>query len=113
MECSGVSIDIMECSGGDIDIMECSGRILILCNVAGGLLIVCNVAGGILILCIWNDQVFNHGIKKKIRMRHTLKIAKTEEKIWVFLFRVGNQESFHYARRQFNLPDDQNLRYSL
>jgi 1,4-alpha-glucan branching enzyme len=30
---------------------------------------------------------------------------------WLDFPRVGNQESFHYARRQFNLPDDQNLRY--
>jgi hypothetical protein len=25
--------------------------------------------------------------------------------------RVGNQESFHYCRRQWNLSDDKNLRY--
>jgi len=30
---------------------------------------------------------------------------------WLDFPRVGNDESFHYARRQFNLPDDQTLRY--
>lgn len=30
---------------------------------------------------------------------------------WLDFPRVGNNESFHYARRQFNLPDDPNLRY--
>jgi len=30
---------------------------------------------------------------------------------WLDFPREGNQNSFHYARRQFNLPDDQLLRY--
>jgi len=30
---------------------------------------------------------------------------------WLDFPRVGNNESFHYARRQFNLSDDPNLRY--
>ncbi|GMS84152.1 hypothetical protein PENTCL1PPCAC_6327 [Pristionchus entomophagus] len=30
---------------------------------------------------------------------------------WLDFPRVGNGESYHYARRQFNLPDDQMLRY--
>ncbi|KAI6229881.1 1,4-alpha-glucan branching enzyme [Aphelenchoides fujianensis] len=30
---------------------------------------------------------------------------------WLDFPRVGNGESFHYARRQFNLVDDENLRY--
>ncbi|KAF8332770.1 glycoside hydrolase superfamily [Cantharellus anzutake] len=30
---------------------------------------------------------------------------------WLDFPRVGNNNSFHYARRQFNLPDDQLLRY--
>jgi len=30
---------------------------------------------------------------------------------WLDFPREGNQQSFHYARRQFNLVDDQNLRY--
>jgi len=30
---------------------------------------------------------------------------------WLDFPRVGNNESFHYARRQFNLVDDSNLRY--
>jgi 1,4-alpha-glucan branching enzyme len=30
---------------------------------------------------------------------------------WLDFPREGNNNSFHYARRQFNLPDDNNLRY--
>ena len=30
---------------------------------------------------------------------------------WLDFPREGNNNSFHYARRQFNLPDDDNLRY--
>merc|ERR1711909_163971 len=30
---------------------------------------------------------------------------------WLDFPRVGNNESYHYARRQWNLVDDQNLRY--
>uniref|UniRef100_A0A914YKP0 Alpha-amylase/branching enzyme C-terminal all beta domain-containing protein n=1 Tax=Panagrolaimus superbus TaxID=310955 RepID=A0A914YKP0_9BILA len=30
---------------------------------------------------------------------------------WLDFPRVGNNESFHYCRRQFNLADDPNLRY--
>jgi len=30
---------------------------------------------------------------------------------WLDFPREGNNNSFHYARRQFNLPDDSNLRY--
>lgn len=30
---------------------------------------------------------------------------------WLDFPRAGNNNSFHYARRQFNLPDDSNLRY--
>ena len=30
---------------------------------------------------------------------------------WLDFPRIGNNESFHYARRQFNLADDENLRY--
>jgi len=30
---------------------------------------------------------------------------------WLDFPRVGNNESYHYARRQFNLPDDNTLRY--
>jgi len=30
---------------------------------------------------------------------------------WLDFPRVGNDESYHYARRQFNLPDNPNLRY--
>ncbi|KJH48053.1 alpha amylase, all-beta domain protein [Dictyocaulus viviparus] len=30
---------------------------------------------------------------------------------WLDFPRIGNNESFHYARRQFNLADDDNLRY--
>jgi len=30
---------------------------------------------------------------------------------WMDFPREGNNESYHYARRQFNLPDDQTLRY--
>lgn len=30
---------------------------------------------------------------------------------WLDFPREGNDNSFHYARRQFNLPDDNNLRY--
>jgi len=30
---------------------------------------------------------------------------------WLDFPRVGNNESYHYARRQFNLTDDENLRY--
>jgi len=30
---------------------------------------------------------------------------------WLDFPRVGNKESYHYARRQFNLPDDELLRY--
>ncbi|GMT28551.1 hypothetical protein PFISCL1PPCAC_19848, partial [Pristionchus fissidentatus] len=30
---------------------------------------------------------------------------------WLDFPRVGNGESYHYARRQFNLPDDHNLKY--
>merc|ERR1719352_2128615 len=30
---------------------------------------------------------------------------------WLDFPRVGNGESYHYARRQWNLADDQNLRY--
>lgn len=30
---------------------------------------------------------------------------------WLDFPREGNDSSFHYARRQYNLPDDHNLRY--
>merc|ERR1719394_655100 len=30
---------------------------------------------------------------------------------WLDFPRVGNNESFHYARRQYNLPDDPSLKY--
>jgi len=30
---------------------------------------------------------------------------------WLDFPRIGNNESYHYARRQYNLVDDQNLRY--
>ena len=30
---------------------------------------------------------------------------------WLDFPRVGNNESYHYARRQYNLPDDDNLKY--
>jgi len=30
---------------------------------------------------------------------------------WLDFPRAGNNSSYHYARRQWNLPDDQNLRY--
>ena len=30
---------------------------------------------------------------------------------WLDFPRIGNNESYHYARRQWNLVDDTNLRY--
>lgn len=30
---------------------------------------------------------------------------------WLDFPRAGNNSSYHYARRQFNLVDDENLRY--
>ena len=30
---------------------------------------------------------------------------------WLDFPRVGNNESYHYARRQYNLPDDGQLKY--
>jgi len=30
---------------------------------------------------------------------------------WLDFPRVGNQESYHYCRRQFNLADDEKLKY--